>query len=146
MKRFLVLALLVLIFSTAVASGQTRKADEMRNGQGQVIVSLYRVAPGKHIAFLKWEADRDALHKQLGFPQGQWYAHKEGDSWDYMSVEPALTDAQQKKVDEAARAKGMTAGPAGSIEFRTMIASHTDTLADGPMTASELSAMMANGQ
>jgi hypothetical protein len=144
-KRLTVLVLLALAFSAAVTSAQTRKAVEMRKGQGQVYVSLYRVAPGKHVAFLKWMADRDALDKQLGIPQAQWYAHMEGDSWDYMAVAPVLTDAQQKQEDDAAKSKGMTAGPAASIEFRTMIAYHTDTLAAGPMTVGELSAM-ANGQ
>ncbi|MGH8213050.1 MAG: hypothetical protein ACREPP_07490 [Rhodanobacteraceae bacterium] len=137
--------LLALILGTTAAIAAGPNANEMRKGEGQAYVSLYRVAPGKHVAFLKWMADRDALDKQLGLPQAQWYAHMEGDSWDYMAVAPVLTAAQQKREDDAARAKGMTAGVAASIEFRSMIASHTDTLAAGPMTATEMSAM-ANGQ
>jgi hypothetical protein len=144
-KRFIVLALSALIISATAMAAQTRKAVEMNRGQGQVYVSLYRVAPGKHVAFLKWMADRDALDKAIGLPQAQWYAHMEGDSWDYMAVAPVLSDAQQQKEDQAAKAKGMTTGPAASIEFRTMIASHTDTLSAGPMTVSKLYAL-ASGQ
>ena len=145
MKRYIVLALLTLVLSTAVTAAQTRNAAEMRKGHGEAYVSLYRVAPGKHVAFPNWMADRDALDKQLGIPQAQWYVHMEGDSWDYMAVAPVLSDDEQKKEDDAAKAKGMTTGPAASIEFRTMIASHTDTLSDGPMTAEEVYAV-ASGQ
>lgn len=146
MQRFTSVALLTLALAmSTTAATATRKATEMRKGQGQVYVSIYRVAPGKQVAFLKWMADRDALDKSIGLPQAQWYAHMEGDSWDYMGVAPVLTDAQQTQEDNAAKAKGMTTGPTASIEFRTMIASHTDTLAAGPMTVSEMSAM-ANGQ
>ncbi|MHA6203074.1 hypothetical protein ACXU4B_01455 [Dyella soli] len=110
----------------------------------RAIVSLYRVAPGKHVAFLKWMADRDAIDKQLGLPRAQWYAHFQGDSWDYVAVAPVLTDAQQKKEDDAAKAKGLTTGPKSSIEFREFIASHTDTLTFGPMTVSEMATAINN--
>ncbi len=104
----------------------------------RAIVSLYRVAPGKHAAFLKWMADRDAIDKQLGLPRAQWYAHFQGDSWDYIAIAPMLSDAQQKKEDDAAKAKGLTIGAKSSVEFREFIASHTDTLSFGPMTVSDM--------
>ena len=136
-----VMLALALAMSTTVATAQTiRKATELRKGEGQVYVSIYHVAPGQHRAFLKWMADRDGIDKSVGLPQAQWYVHMEGDSWDYVGIAPVLTDAQQKQEDDAAKAKGMTTGPAASIEFRQFITSHTDTLAAGPMTASEASA------
>ena len=148
MQRFTGVALLALALamSTTIATTQTiRNASEMRKGEGEVYVSIYRVAPGEHRAFLKWMADRDAIDKSIGLPQAQWYVHMEGDSWDYVGIAPVLTDAQQKQEDDAAKAKGMTAGPAASIEFRQFISSHTDTLAAGPMTASEILSAV-NGQ
>lgn len=108
---------------------------------GTVLIGIYRIAPGKHADFLKWQAARDAIDKQAGVPQGQWYAHTDGDSWDYLSVGSVLSEAQQKKVDDATRAKGLSTGFKASIEFRQNIASHTDTYAIGPMTATQLSAM-----
>ena len=53
-------------------------------------------------------------------------------------TDPDLTEAQQKKLDDAAMAKGLTTGPKASIEFRQFINAHTDTISAGPMTASEL--------
>jgi hypothetical protein len=107
---------------------------------GKLIVGIYRIAPGKHVEFLKWQATRDAVDKAAGVPQAQWYAHTDGDAWDYLSVGPVLSDAQQKKVDEASVAKGLAIGAKASIEFRQFIASHTDTYVVGPMTATELAA------
>jgi hypothetical protein len=108
--------------------------------QPRALIGIYHVAPGKQVAFLKWMADRDAIDQQLGLPRAQWYAHLEGDSWDYLAIGPDLSDAQTKQQDDAARAKGLAAGPKASIEFRQYVASHTDTLTVGPMTVSEMSA------
>lgn len=112
---------------------------------GQVLIGIYHVAPGKHADFLKWQAARDAIDKEAGVPQAQWYAHTEGDSWDFLSIGPDLSPAQQKKVDDASKAKGVTTGIKASLEFRQYITSHTDTFANGPMTVTEMSAM-ASGQ
>ena len=129
------LALLGLLLATPVVYAQSAAAAKE---PAKAIVSLYRVAPGKHEAFLKWMADRDAIDKQLGLPRAQWYAHFQGDSWDYVAIAPVLTDAQQKKEDDAAKAKGLTTGAKSSIEFRQFIASHTDTMAFGPMSVSDM--------
>jgi hypothetical protein len=128
-----------LMLATPVAFAQSTSAAKE---PPRAVISLYRVAPGKHEAFLKWMADRDAIDKQLGLPRAQWYAHYQGDSWDYIAIAPALTDAQQKKEDDAAKAKGLTIGAKSSIEFRQFIASHTDTVAFGPMNVSDMDAMV----
>jgi hypothetical protein len=105
---------------------------------GTVIISIYHVAPGKHLDFLKWMAARDAVSKEAGVGETQWYAHVDGDSWDYVGISPTTTDAQDKKVDELSTSKGMTIGFKASLEFRTMINSHTDTISRGPTTAAAL--------
>ena len=58
---------------------------------GHAMVSLYRIAPGKQLAFLKWMATRDAIDQQLKLPRAHWYAHMDGDSWDYIAIGPQLT-------------------------------------------------------
>lgn len=133
--------LLGFVLAAPAAMAQNRMPTQE---PGQAMISLYRVAPGKQADFLKWMAARDTIDQQLGLPRAQWYAHLDGDSWDYIAIAPDLTDAQQKKVDAAAHAKGLATGPKASIEFREFIASHTDTLSSGPMTASELSSMVGN--
>lgn len=127
-----------VLLGLALAAPAVLAQSSMPMKEPQAIVSLYRVATGKHVAFLKWMAARDAIDQQLGLPRAQWYAHMQGDSWDYMAVAPVLSDAQQKQEDDAAKAKGLAIGPRASIEFREYIASHTDTISAGPMTVSEV--------
>ena len=84
------------------------------------VVSIYRVAPGKHLEFLKWMAARDAADRDVGVPATQWYAHVSGDSWDYVAIAPDLDDATADKVDAAASKRGLTTGPRAGLEFRLL--------------------------
>lgn len=102
------------------------------------IVSLYRVAPGQHTAFLEWMATGEAAATQAGVPASQWYAHLNGDAWDYLVIGPETTDEQDAAVDAALQAQGRPTGAAGGIEFRKYMSWHTDTFVAGPMTAAEL--------
>ena len=112
----------------------------------KAVISIYHVAPGKQLDFLKWMAAREALDKEAGVTATQWYVHLTGDSWDYVGISPDIDDATADKVDAMARERGLTAGPQASIEFRTMVASHTDTIAIGPRTAAELLQSATGGQ
>jgi tartrate dehydratase beta subunit/fumarate hydratase class I family protein len=62
----------------------------------------------------------------------------DGDSWDYISIGPNTTREQDEKTDTILKRKGLTVGFKASLEFRTMISSHTDTFARGPTTAAAL--------
>jgi hypothetical protein len=130
------LAALLLGLLFAFSANAQMAADNKE--PGKVIVSIYHVATGKHLEFLKWMATRDAVSREAGVGDTQWYAHLDGDSWDYVGIAPATTDEQDKKVDEIAAKKGLTTGFKSGLEFRTMIASHTDTYARGPTTAAAL--------
>lgn len=102
------------------------------------IVSIYHVAPGKQLDFLKWMAAREAVDKEAGVASTQWYAHMEGDSWDYVGIAPDIDDATADKIDEMQRKRGLKTGARGGLEFRSMISSHTDTIAAGPITAAQM--------
>ena len=99
---------------------------------------LIRVAPGKHLEFLKWAAAREAVDKEAGVPASQWYMHTNGDSWDFVSIAPVLSDAQQEKVDAVAKKKGLTTGVQAALEFRQFVSMHTDTFVNGPTSATRL--------
>ncbi len=102
------------------------------------LVSIYHIVPGKQLDFLKWQAARDAVDREAGVPQTQWYAHMDGDSWDYVSIAPEVDEATQDKLDELAKKHGLKTGPKAGLEFRSMVASHTDTFTAGPMTSTQL--------
>lgn len=103
-----------------------------------VIVAIYHIAPGKQLEFLKWMAAREAIDREAGVGATQWYAHMNGDSWDYVAISPDIDDATSDKLDEMASKRGLKIGPPAGLEFRQMVATHTDTLAAGPLTATQL--------
>jgi len=133
--RLLILALLVATTASA-ARAQTAKS-EMKQPP-TAVVSLYRIAPGKQLDFLKWMAELAAINKEAGVPADHWYAHTNGDSWDYLHVAPDLSSEQQAKVDEVAKKHGRKTGFAATLDIRTFVAWHTDTFVIGPVSAAEL--------
>ena len=125
----------------AVASGTIVYAQAGAPEPPKARIALYRAAPGQQIALLKWLAAQDRASQAAGVPTGQLYAHTDGDSWDYLSVDPVTTPAQDAAIEAAARKMGMPNGPGRSLEFRKYIAMHTDTFAIGPVTAAQYLAM-----
>ena len=129
-------ALCVALASTALLS--TSLCSMAQDQAGTAIVSIYRVAPGKHRAFLKWMADREAAAKEAGAAATKWYRHLDGDSWDYIAIAPDHNATIDDKADAIAKQHGMTTGMRSGLELRELMASHTDTIVAGPMTAAEL--------
>ena len=109
----------------------------------QAIVSIYRIAPGKQLDFLKWMAAREAIDHEAGLQPTQWYAHLDGDSWDYVAIAPNPDQATSDKADGIARKHGLKVGMASGLELRTLMATHTDTISAGPYSASDLVAHLS---
>jgi membrane-bound lytic murein transglycosylase B len=99
------------------------------------IVSIYRIANGQQVNFLKWLARQEQISAAAGVPKSQLYVHTDGDSWDYVVIAPQTTKAQDEAVNAAAQKMGLNPRR-GGLELRQYIASHTDTMAAGPTSAS----------
>ena len=108
---------------------------------GRAIVAIYHVAPGQQLAFLKWLDQQDRISVAAGVPRGQLYAHTDGDSWDYLMINPVTTEAQDAAFDAAGKKMGINT-MRGGLELRKYITSHTDTFTRGPMSAAEYLTMM----
>jgi hypothetical protein len=120
----------------AIASGTVVYAQAAAP-EPRAIVSLYHAAPGQQEALLRWFAGQDRAAQAAGLAPMQLYIHTDGDSWDYMGINPATTDAQDQAIEAAARKLGVSAGPRAAMELRKYIASHTDTYTVGPITADQ---------
>lgn len=125
----------------AIASGTIVYAQAGAPEPPKARIAIYRAAPGQQVALLRWIAQQERISQSVGVAPGQLYAHTDGDSWDYLVIDPATTPAQDAAVDAAARKMGMPAGPARSIELRKYIAIHTDTYTIGPVSAAQYLAM-----
>lgn len=125
----------------ALASGSLVYAQAGAPKPPKARIALYRAAPGQQVALLKWLDAQNRAAAAAGVPIGQLYAHTDGDSWDYLAIDPVTTPAQDDAVDAAAKKMGLATGPASSLEFRKYISSHTDTFAIGPVTPAQYLAM-----
>jgi hypothetical protein len=127
-----------LLAAAAAVSALTFATPPAFAEPGKVIVSLYRAAPGQQVALLEWLAKQDQVSQAAGLGATQIYVHTSGDSWDFMVINPQTSAAQDDALDAAAKKLGAVSGPKASIEFRKMIGSHTDTYANGPMSAAQI--------
>jgi len=121
----------------ALASGTIVYAQASSSEPPKARVALYRAAPGQQVALLKWLASQDAAEQAAGVPTGKLYAHTDGDSWDYLAIDPVTTPAQDKAIEAAQKKMGLGTGPAQSLELRRYISMHTDTFVIGPVTAAQ---------
>ena len=77
-----------------------------------------------------------------GVPVGQLYAHTDGDSWDYLAIDPVTTPAQDAAVDAAAKKMGHAGRRRQHRSSSANISSmHTDTFAIGPVTPAQYLAL-----
>jgi hypothetical protein len=130
--------LVVALAAVGSWAQETTRPQEPRS----VIVAVYRVAPGKHEDFLRWNLVRERAELESGLETAQWFVHVDGDGWDFLALQPHRSSEDDRRRDEVLRKRGLTAGFAEAIEFRQLIASHTDTIADGPMKVADIIAML----
>jgi hypothetical protein len=110
--------------------------------QPRAMVSLYHAAPGQQEALLRWFAQQDRIAQAAGVAPMQLYIHTDGDSWDYMGINPVTTEAQDQAIDAAATKLGLQSGPRVGMELRKHITSHTDTATIGPIRAEQALAQL----
>ena len=125
----------------AIASGTIVYAQVGSPQPPKARVALYRAAPGQQVALLRWLAEQDRAAQAAGVARGQFYAHTDGDSWDYLAIDPVTTPAQDAAIDAQLKKMGRPTGPGQSIEFRKYIAAHTDTFVIGPVTPEQYLAL-----
>ena len=127
--------------AAAIALACTPTSPALAQQAGQGIIAIYHVAPGHHIDLLKWLDQQDRIAAAAGVPRGQFYAHLDGDSWDYLVINPVTTPAQDAAIEAAGRKMGVNV-MRGGIELRKHITSHTDTFARGPMSPADYLALL----
>jgi len=125
-----------LAFAAAAALAFAFATPAAAQTAPSAIVSIYHVAPGQQVGFLKWLAHQDEMAASAGVAKSQLYIHTDGDSWDYVVIAPDTTDAQDDAIDAVATKMGMNPRR-GGLDLRKYITSHTDTFVRGPTTAGD---------
>lgn len=132
MKLSIRIAALALASATILSSPAIAQP-----GPGRAIVSIYHAPPGHQEALMRWLANQDRISAAAGVAPAQLYIHTDGDSWDFMIIQPVTTEAQDQALEDAAKRLGLPSGPRAALEFRKHIQSHTDTFVRGPTTATQ---------
>lgn len=130
-----------LNIAAAAALALTFTTPALAQQAGQGIIAIYHVAPGHQVDFLKWLDRQDRIAAAAGVPRGQLYAHTDGDSWDYLVINPVTTPAQDAAIEAAGKQMGVNV-MRGGIELRKHITSHTDTFVRGPTSAADYLALL----
>jgi len=105
----------------------------------EMVVEIFRVAPGKHEEFLRHFALYDRANAEAGLPPRQLFVHQGGASWDFLILQPAHhTDEESAKLDAAFKKLGIPQGAKFFVNFRTLIAEHTDTNVEATTAAEYL--------
>jgi hypothetical protein len=104
-----------------------------------MVIEIYRVAPGKHEEFLRQIALFDRANTEAGLAPRQLFVHQDGASWDFVLLQPAhYTDEENAKLDAAYKKLGIPQGAKFFVTFRQLIAEHTDTFVEATTAAEYL--------
>jgi len=105
----------------------------------EMVVEIYRIAPGKHEEFLRQIALYDQANAEAGLPPRQLFVHQGGASWDFLLLQPAHhSDEESEKLDVAFKKLGIPQGAKFFVNFRALIAEHTDTNVEATTAAEYL--------
>jgi hypothetical protein len=128
-KLYFVFVLAFGLFASAPALAESK----------DMLIEIYRVAPGKHEEFLRHLALLDQANAEAGLPPRQLFVHQDGASWDFMLLQPAdHTDEESAKLGAAFKKLGLPQGAKFFVNFRTLIAEHTDTFVEQTTVAEYL--------
>lgn len=131
MKRWF--ATVAVAMGLNVGLGAVTTADS-----ADMLVEIYRIAPGQHANFLKVIALYDQASKEAGLAPRQLYVHQDGASWDFLIIQPAnVTPEQGKALNAALKRLGAPQGAKFFLEIRSYMAEHSDTFVEGPTTAAD---------
>ena len=133
------LMLLAALFATASAHAQTTADDGKPWPEAQF--EIFKLAPGKHEAFIRKLAQWDQVSAAGGQPATQIFIHDHGADWDVLLFKPfpktPITPQQQAAMDAKAEELHLKTGPAFFLEMRENVAAHTDSKTQGPLTAAQ---------
>ncbi len=131
-----------LTFLAAVLASSTACFGSAHADSTEMVIEIYRVAPGKHEEFLRQVALYDQANVEAGLAPRQLYVHSSGASWDFILIQPSgYTDEQNKKLSAAYKKLGVPGGGKFFLSIRQYLLEHSDTVADKTTAAEWLKAL-----
>ena len=104
-----------------------------------MLIEIYKIAPGKHEEFLRHLALLDQANVESGLPPRQLFVHQDGADFDFVLLQPAHhTDEENAKLSAAFKKLNIPGGAKFFVHFRTLIADHSDTFVEQTTAAEYL--------
>ena len=136
MNRMLIAAALLL--ATPAALQAQAPAPAPTPAPRDMLVEIYRIAPGQHEAFMRFIALFDEANRRAGLPPRQLYVHQDGDGWDFMLIQPAdVPEDKKQALADAYKSLGTPSGANFFVTIRKYIAEHSDNFVYGPTNAAD---------
>lgn len=144
MKHLAALAIAVAAFHGVPAAAQQSApvpAVEADAPWPETWFEIFKLAPGKQEAFIRFIGQGDDVLAAGGQPPIQLFFHENGAEFDVILFKPVpvITPTSEQEAAMARRSKelGLPTGPAYFIHIRELIASHSDTRTVGPVSAAQ---------
>ncbi len=144
MKHLSALAIAIAAFHVAPAAAQEdapKPAAEADAPWPDTWFEIFKLAPGKQEAFIRFIAQGDEVLAAGGQPPVQLFFHENGAEFDVILFKPVTarkpTAEQEAAMAKRSRELGLPTGPAYFIHIRELIASHSDTRTTGPVSAAQ---------
>lgn len=126
MRTRLRLAYTACLFASSIVGFGSAVADST-----EMVIEIYRIAPGKHEEFLRAIALYDRANIEAGLAPRQLYVHDQGASWDFILIQPSgYSDEENKKLSAAYKKLGIPGGAKFFVTFRQYLLEHSDTVAE----------------
>lgn len=136
----LVGALIAAVAAAAVPRTPSAQVDDGKPWP-EAQFEIFKMAPGRQEAFIRKLAQWDEVCAAGGQPATKMFIHEDGEDWDVLLYKPfpnaPITAAQQAAMDAKAEQMHLKTGPAFFLEIRQNMASHTETKAQGPLSAAQ---------
>lgn len=133
--------ILIAALGTSVASAAPSAPADDGKPFPEAAFEVFKLAPGRQEAFIRKLAQWDIVSQTGGQPVTQLFLHEDGEGWDVLLFKPypkvPVTPAQQAAMDKKAEELHLKTGPAFWLEIRKNVASHSETKAQGPISAAQ---------
>ena len=102
---------------------------------------IFKLAPGKQEEFVRRLAQADEVGAAGGLPPTQLFFHENGADFDVILFKPVTgidpTPEQEAAMAKKQKERGLPSGPAYFVYIRELVAEHSDTKTNGPVSAAQ---------
>lgn len=118
--------------------GVVDKAAAVAEQSSVHTMTVWKIHPGKHVAFIKYMKEWEAVYQVIGLSPMRWYRKISGDSYDYVSISAPFNNAKEHEMEAEGKKRGLPIGYNYTIKLNEYVESYTTTYVEGPQSMEAL--------